>query len=251
MLKIRTLLLNRGPVSVVLSVVLAVLFVVTAVNASTTISTNINTGGTLTVTGVGHLQDDLNINGADLNLGTGSATTTLTSSGGRIGVASTTPWAQFSIESNNSLTVSGNPIFAVGDYGTTSPFLVVEGNTGKVGISSSSPFVALGVTGTTTSSAGAILGLNGSPVNQILFGTCTYNPGAVVTTAGRVTNCTGATNVTATDKVFVTPVKLELGLVFAGASSTSDGSISVMVFNATTTGGITPASGTWYWMAIK
>lgn len=258
MRKIRTLFRNSGPVSVILSVVLAVLFVVTAVNAATTISTNINTGGTLTVTGVGHLQDDLNINGADLNLGTGSATTTLTSSGGRIGVASTTPWAQFSVESNNSLTVSGNPIFAVGDYGTTSPFLVVEGNTGKVGIASSSPFVALGITGTTTSSAGAIIGQKGSAVNQILFGSCTLNPGFIQASSTAIVSCTGATNVSPTDKIFITATQLEYGISLVSASSTAVDAISIAVHNngnASTSGtfgsGIDPISTSVFWMAIK
>lgn len=78
MSKIRALFTEKGPVSFICSVVLSVVFAVTIANAATTISTNINTGGTLTVTGLGHLQNDLNIYGGDLNLGTGSATTTLT-----------------------------------------------------------------------------------------------------------------------------------------------------------------------------
>jgi len=60
-------ILNRGPVSVVLSVVLAVLFVTGLVNAATTISTSIVTGGsvaastTLQVTGVTTLYDNLQV----------------------------------------------------------------------------------------------------------------------------------------------------------------------------------------------
>ena len=293
--------------SVVFSVIATALLVVGVTDAATTISTNINTGGTITVTGAAHFQDDayiygrelrvgtgsatttlsalsataigfdtdidlygrelrigtgsatstltalstslglntdFDIYGGDLALGTGSATTTLTSAGGFLGIASTTPWALFSVNPDQ---VSG-PEFAVGSS-TKTDFLVT--NAGLVGIGSTTPFVALGVTGTTTSSRGAIVGIDGSPVNQIRFGVCTYNPGAVITTAGLSTNCTSAKGVTQTDKVFVTPQQLELGLIFTGASSTAADIIQVTVVNATTTGGITPASREWYWMAIK
>ena len=356
MSKIIALFRSRETFSVSLSFVCTVLFSLTVVHAATTISTNVNTGGTLTVTGIGHLQADLNIYGNDLNIGTGTATSTL-SGGFGIGVGTTTPGAVFAIATStaglntafllsnlgsnytfyaedtandsspfvidatgnvglgtttpgvklgvagdiNANIIYGDTFFAtsttatstfrgglivdtstlVVDFstnrigiGTTSPWALfsvnpdqVSGaefavgsstktdlivtNAGRVGVGSTTPFVALGITGTTTSSAGAIVGIDGSPVNQIRFGTCTYNPGAVVTTSGLSTNCTGATGVTPTDRVFVTPQQLELGLIFTAASSTAADVIQVTVLNATTTGGITPASRSWFWMAIK
>ncbi len=367
MLKFRTLFLSRGPFSVVLSVVFVVLFVVTAVNAATTISTNINTGGTLTVTGVGHLTNDLNINGNDINLGTGTATSTISGgfgigvgtttpgaafaiatstvglntafllsnlgsgytfwaedstndpspfvidaagnvgigtttpgailsvatsttglgtaflisnlgsnytfyaedsandsspfvidAGGNIGVGTTSPWGQFSIESLKGTVGASTPIFAVSDAGTTTPFLLVDGNDGRVGIASSSPFVRLGVTGTTTSSAGAILGINGSAINQIRFGSCTLDPGFIQASSTLIVSCTGATGATATDNIFITATKLEYGLSLVSASSTTDGAISIAVHNngnASTSGtfgtSIDPISTSVNWMAIK
>ncbi|KKU70564.1 MAG: hypothetical protein UX94_C0004G0028 [Parcubacteria group bacterium GW2011_GWA2_47_21] len=304
------------------AVISGILFIGMSVFAATTISTSIQTDGTLSVTGAavnyGDLTTggDLYVNGADFSLGTGSATTTLTVSSARLGVASTTPWGLFSIESDNS-SVGINPIFVVGDQGTSTPLFIISGNDGRVGVgtsspgvrlgvagdinanivygdtlvatsttatstlkggltvdtstlvvdfssnsvgvSSSSPFVALGVTGTTTSSWGAILGLNGAPINQLRFGTCTYNPAVSLAASSTLsTNCTGATGVNTSDRVFVTPVSLEIGLIMTSASSTADNVIQVSVMN---TGNrepsagygtaVTPASATWFWMAIR
>lgn len=69
---------DKGPLSVFLSVVCSVLLVVAVAEAATTISTNINTGGTLTVTGASSLTGVVDLYGTKMNLGTGSATTTLT-----------------------------------------------------------------------------------------------------------------------------------------------------------------------------
>lgn len=306
MKKIFSLRKNRGPVSVILSVVLSVFFVVAIVEAATTISTNINTGGTLTVTGVGHFTDDININGGDINLGSGSATSTLTSVAGKLGIASSTPFGVFSVSATSTATLSSMPVFVVSTstatatttafiidsngkvgIGTTSPYaqvstvgvvagtafhandstatstfqggVILNSKGGAVGIASSTPFVALGITGTTTSSAGAILGLNGAPINQIRFGTCTYNPGAGIAASSTVsTNCTGATGVVTSDNVFVTPVNLEAGLVFVAASSTAADVIQVSVFNTGWRNGglangvsVTPVSRSWFWIAIR
>src|SRR3989344_1149531 len=228
------------------------LFVFLTVSAATTISTNIDTGGTLNVTGNATFAGDASINGGDLNLGTCSATTTMSSSAGLSGIASTTPWGQFSVEYSSIVTATA-PVFVVADSGTTTPSLIVDGM-GRVGISSSTPYVTLGITGTTTSSAGAVIGINGSGISQIRFGTCTYNPGAAITASSTLsTNCTSATGVTTADKVFVTPVNIEDGLVMTSASSTANDVIQVSVLNTgqtspTNGATITPTSRSWYWL---
>src|SRR3989344_3945621 len=115
------------------AVISGILFIGMSVFAATTISTSIQTDGTLSVTGAavnyGDLTTggDLYVNGADFSLSTGSATTTLTVSSARLGVASTTPWGLFSIESDNS-SVGINPIFVVGDQGTSTPLFIISGN---------------------------------------------------------------------------------------------------------------------------
>lgn len=302
----------HGPFSIVVSVVCSMLLVFAVVEAATTISANINTGGTLLVTGIGHLQADLNVYGNDFNLGTGTATSTLSGgfgigvgtttpgaafavatstaglntafllsnlgsnytfyaedaandsspfvidSGGKVGTGTTSPWGLFAIESVNGTVGASTPIFVVSDQGTTTPFLMVDGNDGRVGIASSSPFVRLGITGTTTSSAGAILGINGSPVNQIRFGACTLDSGFIQASSTLIVSCTGATGVTATDNIFITATKLEYGLSLVSASSTAADAISIAVHNnanASTSGtfgsGIDPISTSVFWMAIK
>lgn len=264
MLKIRTIIKSRGLASVLLSVTLTALFVVTAVNAATTISTNIDTGGTLTVIGVGHLQNDLNIYGNDLNIGTGIATSTI-SGGFGIGIGTTTPGAAFAVATGTAATktafllsnLGSNYTFLAEDsVNDSSPFVITAG--GNVGVGSSTPFVALGVTGTTTSSAGAILGINGSAVNQILFGACTLDSGFIQASSTLIVSCTGATGVTATDKIFITATKLEYGLSLVSASSTTADAISIAVHNnanASTSGtfgsGLDPISTSVSWMAIK
>ncbi|MBI2096207.1 MAG: hypothetical protein HYT43_01070 [Candidatus Taylorbacteria bacterium] len=278
--------------SAVSHIILLAIFIAATVSAATTISTNIQTDGTLSVTGVGHftddinvyggsinlgtgsasttlttlsetllsLSDDLDIYGGELNLGSGSATTSLTSSGGRLGLASTSPWGFYSIESPGGATVgTANPIFVVGDQGTTSPFLFVSGNNGNVGLGSTSPTQVLSVTGTTTSSLGMRIGATGSGITQLRFGTCTYNPGVAINASTTVsTNCTGATGAQTFDRVFVTPVELEAGLVLVAASSTADDVIQVSVFNTGWRNGgalngasVTPTSRSWFWMAIR
>jgi hypothetical protein len=154
---------SRSIIAISLSVILSFAFVALATNAATTISTNINTGGTLTVTGVSTLigavtaTGDISTNGGDISIGTGSATTTLTSSSGYLGIASTTPWGGLSIEAE---TLTGDaPIFVIGDQGTATPMFYVSGNDGRIGIGTSSPSTgALSVLGDTYISSGLGVG---------------------------------------------------------------------------------------------
>ena len=140
------------------------------------------------------------------------------------------------------------------NLGTTTATSVIIGSaTANVGIASTSPYVALGVTGTTTSSAGMVIGSSGTAITQMLWGTCTYNPGAsIVGSSTRSTNCTGATGVRSGDKIFITPNSLATHLVMTSASTTSTNDvIQVSVYNTGVIGTITPASATWTWMAMR
>src|SRR3989338_905982 len=128
------------------SVIVTMFAVTTVTYAVTTISTNIATDGTLSVVGAAAFTADISVNGGDINLGTGSATSTLTSSGGLLGLASTTPWGLFSVESVAGTVLDGVPIFVIGDAGTTTPMFYVSGNA-NVGIGTTRPVQALHVSG--------------------------------------------------------------------------------------------------------
>ncbi len=122
---------------------------------------------------------------------------------------------------------------------------------GSIGVASSSPYVALGVMGTTTSSGGMVIGSAGSPINNILFGTCTVDPndGPLLAGAATTTNCT-ASGVLAGDKVFVTPSNLPAGLFMVSASSTA-GAIQVSIGAASSTSPSVTSYAGWSWMSVR
>tara|TARA_R100001530_G_scaffold2201_4_gene3697 strand:+ start:10474 stop:12633 length:2160 start_codon:yes stop_codon:yes gene_type:complete len=75
---------------------------------------------------------DVNVNGGDLRLGTGTATSTMTSSGGNLGIATTTPWGHLSVTGAGTL-----PSFVVEDQSDNTDFVVL--GTGNVGIGTTAP----------------------------------------------------------------------------------------------------------------
>lgn len=175
--------------SVFLSVVLSLVIVAVVAQASSTISTNIQTDGTLSVTGVTTLTGlttALNASTTVLsNVGTayfgGSATTTVTSVGW-IGVGSSTPWGQFSV--NPSTLGSGVPEFVVGS--STATRLIING-TGNVGIGTLTPTSLFHVAG-----AGYFSG------NVGIGTTSPYTSLAVAGATGVLANIFAATSTTAT-----------------------------------------------------
>ena len=190
-----------------------------AANATTTISTDIVTGGSLTVSGTSAL--------------TGAVTLS----------------SNITVPSGYGLDATSGAL----NLGTTTATSVIIGSSSaKVGIASTSPYVALGVTGTTTSSAGVVIGAIGSPVTQMLFGTCSVNLPSINATSTVTANCTAA-GVNTIDKVFVTPTSLPNYVVFTSASSTAADIIQVAAFNIGSSTGQTvdPAASTWSWMAVR
>ena len=112
---------------------------------------NLTVGGTLGVTGATTLASTLNVTG-QTTLGYAS-TTALTStgsayfatSGGNVGIGTTSPYARLSVEQG-----SEENVFVVGDQGTSTPSFVVKGN-GNVGIGTTSPSAKLAISGDTNS----------------------------------------------------------------------------------------------------
>ena len=229
-------LLDRGPVSITLAVVLSVLFVTGLVNAATTISTNISTAGTLTVDTTSTLTGAVTMGSTLAVSGAVNASSTLATSG------------KITVPNGYGLDTAGAGTLNLGTSTATS--VIIGSATAKVGIASTSPYVALGVTGTTTASAGMVIGALGSPVTQLLFGTCSVDPAdSLAATTTQSATCT-ATGVVAGDKIFVTsPSNLEFNLLFTGATAAA-GSITITVFNNSTTT-ISATAKTWSWMAIR
>ena len=124
---------------------------------------------------------------------------------------------------------------------TTATSVIIGGSSAKVGIASSSPYVALGITGTTTSSLGMVVGSAGTPVNQLLHGTCSLIYSTVLLTATTTSNYDCAvTGVLNGDQVFVTAgatTTIAAGftdfLIVGAKASTTAGYITISVYNGT------------------
>ena len=227
--------------------------VVGIVSAATTISTSISTGGDLTVTGTSALTGAVTTAG-DVTLGNATADVILSTGGFQ---ASSTALFVGAVNFYGNMTVdkaaTTTVTFSQAGINFDSNTFVIDPNANRVGVMTATPSSALDVTGTTTSSAGMVVGSGGTAIARVLMGTCTYNPGAAVTASTtRSTNCTSATGVRSADKIFVTPSTLETHLIMTSASSTATSDvIQVSVYNTGVTGDITPASATWTWMAIR
>jgi ethanolamine utilization microcompartment shell protein EutS len=269
----------KGPLSFVLLVLAAVMLVVGVVEAATTISTNISTGGTLSVTGATTLNGNTTLGNAatDVNLFTGTlqaSTTALFTSGfttygnstfgdaatdtniftGTL-QASTTALFTGAVTMYGNLTVdkSATTTVTFSDEGINfdANTFVIDPNANRVGILTATPSAAFEVSGLASSTTAVVGG--GDTISGIVFGTCTYNPGAAITASSTLsTNCTAASGVRTGDRVFVTPRSLETELIMVSASSTAQNVIQVTVYNTgAITGSISPASATWDWMSIR
>ena len=166
--------------------------------------------------------------------------------------------------------VAGTELFAIDANGnastsviSTTGSLFVNGNAtttpagtltlqGSLGVASSSPYVALGVTGTTTASAGMVIGNIGTPINVFLFGTCTVNPddGLIDSTGATTTTC-AATGVRSGDVISITPAHLPGGAFLISASSTANDTIQVSIGAATSTNPSLTTYAGWSWIAVR
>src|SRR3989344_7347604 len=166
--------------------------------------------------------------------------------------------------------VAGTDLFAIDANGnastsviSTTGSLFVNGNAtttpagtltlkGSLGVASSSPYVALGVTGTTTASAGMVIGNIGTPINVFLFGTCTVNPddGLIDSTGATTTTC-AATGVRSGDVISITPANLPGGAFLISASSTANDTIQVSIGAATSTNPSLTTYAGWSWIAVR
>ena len=214
--------------------------------ASTTITSTVLTAGGLLTVPAGYSLDTAAA--GQLNIGTTTATSVVVGSAtAKVGIGTTTPFASFSVNS-----VAGSAGFTVGSSTMTS--LLVD-KFGNVGVSSSTPYVALGVVGTTTSSAGTVIGALGTPVNQMVFGTCTPTIGSITASTTLSAICTGSeTYVNGTGwKVFVTPnITEDKNIVFVSASSTASGiQVTLLNVNNTGVGAVNPTDNAWNWMAVR
>ncbi len=187
----------------------------------------------LHVEGSGVFLTDLFINGNDINLGTGSATTTI-SGGFGIGVGTTTPGAAFAIATS---TAGVNTAFLIANLGTgytawfqdtaddTTPFVIDAA--GNVGIGTSTPTAALAIATTTSQVVTAFLVSNAGAGPTAYFEDVA-NDGSptVIDTAGNL-----GVGTTTPGTLF----SVDKTANFSSASSTFYSDITVPTFAATST----------------
>lgn len=189
---------------------------------------------------------------------------------GTIGAATSTPWGDLAVDQ-----VAGKghlrPVFAVGDNGTSTPFMFVS-QKGIVSFGSSTPSnlfltagdVVIGRNGatndlyvsgglgvgdaTTTDSniqvAGRVITTklavgtgSGNVASRIVHGTCTLNPPSLSAGDTGHANCTDATGVTSSDRVLVGVEGAAWldDVVITAASSTANDTIGFVFKNTSTT----------------
>src|SRR3989338_6785846 len=189
---------------------------------------------------------------------------------GTTGAATSTPWGDLAVDQ-----VAGNgalrPVFAVGDNGTSTPFIFVS-QKGVVSFGSSTPsnlfltagdvvigrngatndlYVSggLGVGNATTTDnniqvAGRVVTAklavgtgNGNVASRIVHGTCTVNPPSLSAGDTGHASCTDATGVTSSDRVLVGVEGAAWldDVVITAASSTADDTIDFVFKNTSTT----------------
>src|SRR3989344_1771430 len=241
-----------GVLPVTIAVVASMLFVVMSTSAATTISTDITTGGAVYATGT------LQATGAVITYGAGTfgdAAGDFQIFGGQLQASSTALFG-------GAVTVYGAATFgdAAADYqifvgqlqaSSTALFggaVTTYGNAtlgDAVGdsVTANAYFTQLRIgTGTTFDQIGTAASTTAlrvgsdqiSTINGLIFGFCNIPNTEVTATSSSYADCTGATGVTSSYRVFVQATSsLPTGLIVEAASSTATtGTINVRIFNA-------------------
>lgn len=210
---------GRHLLLITISVLVAIGLIALSVSAATTISTNISTGGTLSVTGLATL---------------GNASTTVLSTTGNFivnGFATTTA-------SNGNIATAGT--------------LSVTGASTLTGAVTTGGALTVG---TTASSTSLIVGSDQvSTINGLIFGFCTIPATTVAASSTAYANCTGATGVTSSYRVFVQATSsLPDNIILTAASSTgTTGTINVKLFNlGIPTGGTASGVNSFNFWAVR
>ena len=149
-------------------------------------------------------------------------------------------------------TLVGSSTLQVTGAATLYSTLSVTGVTTLVNASSTNESISgnLWVGGNATTTAAGAISTNGSltlantstAINGIVFGFCNIaNSGNITASSTGYFNCTGATGVTTSHRVFVQATSsLPTNLIVVAASSTAQDTINLLIYNTGTTGLVAP-----------
>ncbi|MBX4209596.1 hypothetical protein KW799_02820 [Candidatus Parcubacteria bacterium] len=205
------------------SLITSLAFASTAV-ASTTISSDISTGGNLTVSGTSILTGIIT---AGANITIPASYGFDVASAGTLNIGTTTATA-ITIASTNVLSTFRGPVKITGAASTTGDFSVG----GNATTTASNGNIATNGSLTLANSSTAIAG--------IVFGFCNIaNSANITASSSAYFNCTGATGVTSSHRVFVQATSsMSANLIIVAASSTpTAGTINLQIYNTGNTGG--------------
>lgn len=156
------------------------------------------------------------------------------------------------------VTSTGN--VTVGGFATTtasSGNFATNGSVTTVGVTSTGDVTVGGLATTSAASGnfatkGTVTIGGSSAITSMLFGTCTVTPGAIAAGTSTTATCTAA-GVGASDKVFVeapaSGASSDNWLVPFGATPSTN-TITIQIFNASSTAAATGLARTWSWMAV-
>ncbi len=224
---------------------------ITFVAYATSVGTNVSVTGTLTTTGVTTLTGSLQASSTalftgnittygnatfgdaagDLNLFTG----TLQASSTALFGDTATFYGNLTVDKAATTTVTFNQAGLNFDSNT----LVIDPNANRVGVLTATPGTSFEVNGT-ASTTNLVVGGNGSTIAGIVFGFCNLSSGTITASTTKAVNCTSATGVRTSDRVFVMATSsLPTNLILLSASSSATDTISLYIHRLDLTGGAT------------
>lgn len=159
--------------------------------------------------------------------------------------------AKIYVGSTGTTTINGNlgtSVFS-GGVAVSPGFGLDTSSAGTLSIATTTATaISVGRSGVTTTFAGPVNATStvtigsGTAVNSIVFGSCVISNSSPVGTSSLGNfNCTGATGVTTSHRVFLSATSsLPASLILQSASSTSAGVINVNILNASSTAAVAP-----------